>query len=214
MVDCSSTSCKVFEVIGLSSLLQDSASSVRLRAVDTSLCFCFVLGIIISIMKRCAKCCETKSLESFPPSTKYKDGRFSWCRDCKNRDSRERYHANRDYEIKRVRSYRKKNPKYNAKYAAKWQAQKIQEVRRQVFAHFGDECVECGSKENLTLDHVNNDGGKHRAELRARGLSAAGGGWHFYKYLVDNQFDTDGYELQTLCNSCNISKANRYRFAK
>lgn len=74
-----------------------------------------------------------------------------------------------------------------------------------MFAHFGTECVRCGSKEELHLDHVNQDGKEHRALLASRGIYQSGE--HFYRHLLAVNFDTDGYELQVLCGPCNRRKS-------
>lgn len=74
-------------------------------------------------------------------------------------------------------------------------------VRAKVFGHFGTACVQCGSGDDLHLDHVNQDGKEHRDLLRSRGIYQSGE--HFYRHLIKVNFDTDGYELQVLCGPCN-----------
>jgi hypothetical protein len=47
--------------------------------------------------KRCSKCGKTGRLDGFPPNSKMRDGRSSWCRGCHNaavREWRERNPAN------------------------------------------------------------------------------------------------------------------------
>jgi hypothetical protein len=56
----------------------------------------------------------------------------------------------------------------------------------------------CGATEDLTLDHVNGGGGKHRKQI-------GGSGVLFYRWLVRNGFPDDP-PLQVLCGKCNSSK--------
>jgi hypothetical protein len=73
-------------------------------------------------------------------------------------------------------------------------------LREKIFAHYGDRCTCCGEtqKEFLSLDHINNDGAKHRREL---GIST--GGNRFYLWVVRNNYPPG---LQVLCYNCNLSK--------
>ena len=72
----------------------------------------------------------------------------------------------------------------------------LKRVRLAVFLHYGTKCVCCGEEhlEFLTIDHINNDGKQHRAEL---------GPGNFYV-----QIKTKGYPggLQTMCWNCNEAK--------
>lgn len=54
------------------------------------------------------------------------------------------------------------------------------------------------SVELLTLDHINDDGNKHRREIRTNSI---------YDYLIKNNFKTT-YKFQVACWNCNIG---RYR---
>jgi hypothetical protein len=71
-------------------------------------------------------------------------------------------------------------------------------LARTVLAYYSGgtcECVCCGESEEsfLTVDHIDNDGAKHRKELRR----------DFYTWLVAQGFP-EGY--QTLCRNCNWGK--------
>jgi hypothetical protein len=81
--------------------------------------------------------------------------------------------------------------------------------RAQVFEHYGNACVCCGSTRRLHLDHVHGNGPEHR-ELTG---NAAIGGPSFYAWLISRDFPDEcepggEFELQTLCGRCNISKWN------
>ena len=69
-----------------------------------------------------------------------------------------------------------------------------------VFDYYGRSCVCCGEIESmfLTIDHINNDGNKHRHPNGKRVV-----GVHLYSFLQKNKFP-DGY--QTLCMNCNFGK--------
>lgn len=66
-------------------------------------------------------------------------------------------------------------------------------------AYGGHKCKCCGEDvyEFLCLDHINNDGRKHREEVGANGTS-------FYYHLKKRGFPDVG--LQILCHSCNMAK--------
>jgi predicted RNA-binding Zn-ribbon protein involved in translation (DUF1610 family) len=85
-------------------------------------------------------------------------------------------------------------------YKLNWKKE-YQEIKRKVMEHYGGKCACCGEHrlEFLTIDHVNNDGGKHRRE-QAHSL-----GTGLYKLLLRKNFDL-GYELQVLCWNCNEAK--------
>ncbi|MDV3278263.1 MAG: hypothetical protein LYZ69_07340 [Nitrososphaerales archaeon] len=78
-------------------------------------------------------------------------------------------------------------------------------IRRAVLGHYSNgtlACVCCGESEIdfLTLDHVNNDGGKVRRQLFGRPNT---GGVPYYRWVLKNGFPSN---LQTLCYNCNCSK--------
>lgn len=79
---------------------------------------------------------------------------------------------------------------------------------QQVLDHYGSDCRICGRSVvglRWHLDHVNNDGKQHRELLRERGVN--GHGQYLYAYLVRTGFETDGYELQVLCEDCHFAKS-------
>lgn len=73
-------------------------------------------------------------------------------------------------------------------------------LKDECFAAYGGyKCVCCGEevKTFLTLDHINNDGNKHRKEIGIRG------GIGIYTWLRRNNFP-EGF--QVLCFNCNHGK--------
>lgn len=69
-------------------------------------------------------------------------------------------------------------------------------LKKEILTHYGDgkcQCVVCGEDRLLCLsiDHINNDGGKHRREIRYKS-----GHVDIYKWLKDNKLPKG---FQTLC---------------
>ena len=81
---------------------------------------------------------------------------------------------------------------------------KYWEAKLEIINHYGGKCACCGEviPEFLTVDHINNDGKKHRTE---KPFSI---GNNLYKTLIRENFNV-GYELQILCWNCNEGK-NHY----
>lgn len=82
----------------------------------------------------------------------------------------------------------------------RWQNANRIKVRREVLAVYGDACECCGESNQgfLSIDHVNNDGAKHRAEV---GLGSS-----IYLWLKREGFPKDG-RFRILCFSCNLGRA-------
>ena len=89
---------------------------------------------------------------------------------------------------------------------------KIRRVNRKekIIKNYGGKCVCCGEDEPifLTIDHINEDGARHREELigekivRGKGHTATS--TQFYKWLEKNNFPKDNFQL--LCMNCNFGK--------
>lgn len=73
---------------------------------------------------------------------------------------------------------------------ARWQCEKDT-----VLNHYGRKCYCCGEHDDifLTIDHIKNDGKKHRIEI----------GTGLYRWLIKNNFP-EGF--QVACYNCNIAK--------
>jgi hypothetical protein len=69
-------------------------------------------------------------------------------------------------------------------------------LRKQVFDHYGWTCVCCNSVSCLSIDHINGDGAKHRAQI---GSNSA----RLYRWLIANNYPPG---FQVLCKPCNSSK--------
>jgi len=125
---------------------------------------------------------------SFTAKTKHTSV-MAECRACARARTKARYHGEKHDEIRK-----KDNLSVREKRA------KIKDI---VFAAYGGyKCVCCGETEPmfLTIDHINNDGAKHRRQISGKRHMA---GYHTYKWLMDNNFP-DGF--QVLCMNCNHGK--------
>lgn len=71
---------------------------------------------------------------------------------------------------------------------------------------YGGVCKCCGEEEAafLVVDHIDNDGARHREEI-GRGRRKIGSGSVIHEWLVRNQFPP-GFQL--LCANCNTAKAS------
>lgn len=79
-------------------------------------------------------------------------------------------------------------------------AAKVQELKVECLNHYGGLVCPCGENDLvlLTLDHVNDDGAKHRREVGARGFG-------FYVHLRKHGFPNDP-PLRVLCIKCQFRK--------
>jgi hypothetical protein len=113
-------------------------------------------------------------------------------------------YKNSEDKKKYQREYQKNRPKRTRKrdrtIEYKWRAT----LKREILSFYGKECLlrccwsDCNisDPDMLTLDHINNDGAKHRKETNMKGA-------RLYKYLKDNEFPS-GY--QTLCMNHQFKK--------
>lgn len=105
--------------------------------------------------------------------------------------SKEYYLKNKDKLSQRGKIWQANNREsINARYR-----RYTAERKRIVLEHYGDKCTCCGETEPkfLTIDHINNDGHKHRHKLGSR----------IYWDIIKNNFPSD---LQILCFNCNCAK--------
>ena len=109
-----------------------------------------------------------------------------------------KYHSNREQNIKKSVDWAKNNPELRQKYCRSWRWR----LRIEIIFEYGGFCACCGEEqpEFLTIDHINNDGGK----MRKDGKQVVGGS--FYRWLKKNNFPKD--EFQLLCMNCNFAKGH------
>lgn len=142
-------------------------------------------------MKYCKKGDHQAPEENFNKSKKAKDGLQSYCRDCQKGVHAETwagfYEKNRDKRLEATKQWRIDNPGKRSDY----QRARNESIRNNtpypvltnykevVFGFYGEQCMKCGSTEDLTIDHI---------------IPFAKGGQHGI------------WNMQVLCASCNASK--------
>lgn len=136
--------------------------------------------------KRCTVCRKLKELSEFYLRTNGTP--HGKCKSC--------YKA-------RVNKARAANRAHYRKVCNEWTTAFKAKVREAVFAAYGGaECACCGENERkfLTLDHINNDGAKHRMKIAGKRTAS---GWTTYVHLYRQGFPA-GYQI--LCMNCNFGK--------
>jgi len=131
-------------------------------------------------MKICSKCKITKNLDDFSHNKHYKDGKNIYCKPCR---------------VKLQRQYFLRRPETQRAYKRKW----TQENRYKVLLHYCDgniKCAKCPYTDirALSIDHINNDGSKHRKQV---------GHNYVYRWIIKNNFPSG---FQVLCMNCQFIK--------
>ena len=119
---------------------------------------------------------------------------------------RERQRRWRAANIERRRQTDRARYRANPEPVRRSVAEDAERLRVAALTRYGTACACCGVLDDLTIDHVDGNGGQHRAELF--GDPKRGAGVRFYRWLKNNEYP-DGY--QTLCGRCNRSKGNGRR---
>lgn len=131
-----------------------------------------------------------------------------------NESHKEYYRNNRDKLLNKSSEYRIKNrhevnKKKNISYwknrdkILKDLEKKRRDLKVAVISYYSNntnKCVCCGINEIecLTIDHINGGGCRHLREI-----NTGGGGYRFYKWLIENNYP-EGYQI--LCYNCNSAK--------
>jgi esterase/lipase len=111
--------------------------------------------------------------------------------------------------LERTKKWRKENPgklkiqrdKYNEKakdLKSLWAFNKARRNKIKIINAYGGVCSCCGEDtiEFLSIDHINNDGAKHRKELKILKTT-------FYQWIINNNYPKG---FQVLCMNCNTAK--------
>lgn len=109
---------------------------------------------------------------------------------------REYYWRHRDERIAYTQDFYRKNARRLSRKNAAFKGH----VRRTVRAYLGNKCVCCGETEQefLSVDHVRNNGAKHRREKGREAWM-----WEVWKAIKDKRIVT---EYALMCFNCNFSK--------
>jgi len=169
--------------------------------------------------KRCNTCGHVKPLDEFGKKSASPDGRAGWCKECAAAYNRRWRKDNPEAASGIAQRWREAHPGRSTEVSREWRLANLERarehgrkhdrvreerVRKQVFAHYGEQCACCGTTQRLTIDHVNGDGAEHREELFGDPKQNHG----FYRWLVRNGFPAG---FQTLRFPCNRSKGKRDR---
>ena len=136
----------------------------------------------------------------------YPSGYRVLCHNCNfkygKRDQPKRNFRNLDTYSPRIRShmcYLLRHPEKHEELNEKKRKNRA-EIKNSIINHYGGMCICCGLKDIdiLSIDHINNDGAKHRKITISSGTP-------FYEWIIDNNFPAD---LQILCLNCNKSKGS------
>jgi hypothetical protein len=154
-------------------------------------------------MKRCAKCGERKPLSAFPPRGKSRPGkRYSECVSCRRaralqaemsrrliREYAARWRYKTRHLVDAANIFIEKSSK------REFRLLKYYLMRHHaILAYGGYRCACCGMREALflTIDHINNDGGRHRRRV--------GPTTRFLLWLRRKGYPPG---FQVLCSNCN-----------
>lgn len=185
-------------------------------------------------MKTCKKCGKAKPLAEFERAEGTRDGHRGSCKSCRAdygrryreangerlRQKKRKYYAanrdriravndrwqarNRDHKLQKQLEWRVANRERLRQEALRYYEanrdktrEREHQVRAKVLEYYGTACACCCGIDHLEIDHINGGGKEHREEV---GRSTT-----FYLWLIKEGFP-DGF--QTLCRSCNRSKAD------
>ncbi len=145
----------------------------------------------------CKTCNEYKAMSPMQRSGGGKYYYRKWCTQCYTEMKspyRKEYQAKNAEYLNRYHAIKYQRTKASGKLARKRYYDKW---KKQVFDHYGYQCVCCGEDEHrfLTIDHMNDNGAQQR-EL-------VGAGYVFFKWLVANNYPND---YRVLCHNCNTGR--------
>lgn len=147
-------------------------------------------------LRVCRVCFLEKDIDNFQKAYKNRIGIYSRetvCRPCLNK-----------IKLKQRKTFLEKNPekasilRLENKIRSKDYIRKNRMLCLQHYGGHKPRCKCCGEYryEFLALDHIDNNGNKHRKTLGNVGTQ-------FYRWLIKNKFPTN---LQVLCHNCNVAK--------
>lgn len=134
----------------------------------------------------CTQCEVWKPFSEFYKLSQNRPGYRSKCKKCCNTKSMQDYYANHDNRKEMNRDRERAN-------------------RDLVYGAYGNQCVCCGETNPffLSIDHVNNDGNKHRRTKLRKDGTPGYSNTYLYREIIKNNYP-DAYQL--LCMNCNMGK--------
>lgn len=138
-------------------------------------------------LKRCSKCGDEKTLESFSKHKSCKGGRHTQCKSCVNERNKERYSQNPTPSKKANQEYYRR-------------------LKSHILQAYGGKC-QCPSglcderrPEFLAIDHIHGGGSAERLVV--------GHGPHMYRHVIRQGCPKDKYRL--LCHNCNTALGHHH----
>ncbi len=169
--------------------------------------------------KICSKCYIEKNENEYYKNHRHSDGLASECKDCRDmiiknyknknkniirKKNREHYWGEKHDEIlkKNAIRYHKNSSRFSDRNKRDGLKRKLKCFN--YYSNNNIKCICCGETEisMMQLDHINNDGYKHRKTLRDKNGGACGGS-RMYRWIIKNDFPPI---FQVLCANCNMSK--------
>lgn len=151
-------------------------------------------------MKRkfCSKCGQIKAVSEFTYSKPKKAYHYA-CKACVKVINKKYYLKNKPQILNQVKTYREKNLERTRKISSQSNKTRWKNLKYEVLFAYGGICKCCGENglEFLCIDHIANDGFKHRKEVSNRSFGV-------YRWLKENNFPKDNFQI--LCQNCNASK--------
>lgn len=147
---------------------------------------------------KCSKCKEEKAFTKFykrKSSYKYPSQEYgSWCKECIRGKNKKEYWLNRKEILQRMKERHLKNRDHDLRVKKQY----YRKIRKEVIEHYGGKCACCGETfiGFLAIDHINNDGYKHKKQF--------GGSMAITYWLRQNKYPKG---FQVLCHNCNMAKA-------
>jgi hypothetical protein len=147
-------------------------------------------------MRVCHRCKKEKPIYEFVSDRTSKYGKGYECLECKRWRSNPEYQEYTRRHPDRVKESNRRCKEKNRAY----QKRLYRELKVEILTEYGGRCVCCGESNLafLTIDHVFNDGNKHRSKGNKHS------GMAIYRFLKKNGFPKDRYQI--LCYNCNCSK--------
>ena len=166
-----------------------------------------------SVERCCRKCGNTKPIDDFAivyaKGSRGQNYRQHTCKACAKSEHAERMRNARVKDPERYKKIQRSHRERNLELVRRQRRESGKRLKLRIMSRYGGAVCACCSEtclSMLTVDHVNNDGAKHRREIGKqysydtgrRALVA-----DFYRWLEKNGFP-DGF--QVLCYNCNLSK--------
>jgi hypothetical protein len=145
----------------------------------------------------CSRCKQNLPAESFYLSRTSSRGYGTYCKECSKARRREWMAENK--EMRSIYHDRYKDSEIEAKKGSNWR------LRIEFLREYGNECACCGEflPEFLSVDHINNDGEKHRQTLSPNDYRG-GNGRDVIRDLKRRGWPKEDYQI--LCYNCNFAK--------